>query len=377
MKTGKMESRIAHRESRGNRPLSPPGGNTRGMTLIELLVAFVILLMLIIALVTLTTRGLETWTSGEQRKDMYERAQVVLDVISADLRNMYAENEWYSNGMQPLPAPALQCDVDKNNKPRIRFVRDGNAALMRAPVASPPTIIAPNYYGPTWEVAYVMDPDPNVNILHRGIRGFDRRKSGTLLNPVEYSSATDQLFTNCFTQVETGILYVEFRFWTQFTTTWDDNVAIQKVTGSRSRVSSGPEKRWDSTRRDDRNFYFYRRSNDIRNPDFVYPETIQVLVTVSSAAPDVHGVKVADALDERSTFIHLSHTRGMPDGPSMVKIGNEWIEYRDKTTNDLGQLRRGQRNTKPQSHPVGSPVHFGETFTTEVKLPVHREAQEP
>jgi hypothetical protein len=79
-----------------------------------------------------------------------------------------------------------------------------------------------------WEIAYVLDPDPNLNVLHRGIRGFDRKKSGTLLNPVEYSSATDQLFTNSFTQVETGILYVEYRFWTQFTTTWDDNVAIRR-----------------------------------------------------------------------------------------------------------------------------------------------------
>jgi hypothetical protein len=370
--------RIENQESRieEGSPSCPPGGE-RGMTLIELLVAFVILLMLVAALVTLTTRGLETWTTGEARKDMYERAQVVLDLISADLRNMYSENEWYTNGMQPLPAPSLQCDLDKNNKPRIRFVRDGNAALMRAPVANPPTIIAPNYYGPTWEIAYVMDPDPGINALHRGIRGFDRRKSGTLLNPVEYSSATDQLFTSAFTQVETGILYVEFRFWTQFTTTWDDSVPIQKVTGSRSRVSSGPEKRWDSTRRDDRNFHFYRRSNDLRNPDFVYPEIIQVLVTVASATPDMHGVKVADPLDERSTFIHLSHTRGLPDAPAMVKIGNEWIEYREKSTNDLAQLRRGQRNTRPQSHPAGTAVHFGETFTTEVKLPVYREAQEP
>ena len=157
------------------------------MTLIELLVAFVILLMLVAALVTLTTRSLETWGSGEARKDMYDRAQVVLDLISSDVRNMYAENEWYTNGMQALPAPALQCDLDKNNRPRIRFVRDGNAAVMRAAPPNPATIIAPNYFGPTWEIAYVLDPDPSKNVLYRGIRGFDRRKSGTLMNPVEYS----------------------------------------------------------------------------------------------------------------------------------------------------------------------------------------------
>jgi hypothetical protein len=40
-------------------------------------------------------------------------------------------------------------------------------------------------------------------------------------------------------------------------------------------------------------------------------------------------------------------------------------------------IRRGQRNTKPAAHSLGAPVHFGETFTTDVKLPVMREAQEP
>ena len=147
--------------------------------------------------------------------------------------------------------------------------------------------------------------------------------------------------------------------------------------GGRSKQQSGPEKRWDSTRRDDRNFYFYRKSSDLRNPDFVYPEVIQIAVTVESSAPDLHGVKVAESMDERTTYVHLSHTRGMPDGPSMVKIDGEWIEYREKTTSDLIQIRRGQRSTKAASHPLGTPVHYGETFTTEVKLPVMREAQEP
>lgn len=346
------------------------------MTLIELLVAFIILLMLVAALVTLTTRSLETWTEGETRKDVYDRAQVALDQIASDLRNLYAENEWYMNGNAVLPAPVLACDLDKNGRPRLRFVRDGNPAVMHSPVAAPPQILAPNWYGPLWEIAYVMDPDPAVNVLHRGIRGFDRRRTGTLLNPIEYSSSTDALFASAFTPVESGILFVEFRFWTQFSTTWDD-VPIQRMQVSRARQASGCERHWDSSRRDDRNFYFYRRSNDPKNPDFVYPEIIQVAVTVETSSPDLHGVKLADAMDAGTGLIHLSHTRGMPDGPSMVKIEGEWIEYRDKTSEDLVGIRRGVRNTKAASHPLGTPVSFGETFTTEVRIPVYREAQEP
>jgi hypothetical protein len=347
------------------------------MTLIELLVAFVILLMLVAALVTLTTRSLETWTAGETRKDVYDRAQVVLDLISSDLRNMYAENEVFLNGMQPMAPPALACDLDKNNRPRIRFVRAGNPAVMRAAASAPVATLAPSIYGPTWEIAYVLDPDPEKNILHRGIRGFDRKRTGTLLNPVEYSSKGDSLWGACFTPVENGILYVGFKFWTQYTTTWDETVAVQKSVGPRAKQASGPEKRWDSTRHDDRNFYFYRRGNDLKNPDFVYPEIIQVAVTVETASPELHGVKVGDAVDERSTYLQLTHTRGMGDGPAMVKIDGEWIEYGEKTTSTLSNLRRGQRNTKAVPHPVGTAVHFGETFITDLKLPVYREAQEP
>lgn len=357
------------------RPTAPKARG--GMTLIEMLVAFVILLMLVTALVTLTTRSLETWSSGETRKDMYDRGQVVLDVISADLRNLYSENEWFTDGMKPLPAPALQGDLDKNNRPRIRFVRTGNPAVMRAPVATPPTILAPNYYGPMWEVAYVLDPDPNKNILHRGVRGFDRRRSGTLLNPIEYSSATDSLFTGAFTAIEFGVLYVGFKYWTQFTTTWDETVPIREAAKGRAKQSSGPEKRWDSTRKDDRSFHFYRRSNDLKDPDFVYPEIIQVTVTIESGSPDLHGVKLGDPMDERSTYIHLTHTRGLQDAPGLIKIDGEWIEYGEKNSNDLGSLRRGQRSSKAAAHPVGSPVHFGETFVTEVRIPAYREAQEP
>ncbi|MBV8880384.1 MAG: prepilin-type N-terminal cleavage/methylation domain-containing protein [Planctomycetaceae bacterium] len=360
---------------------SPVASPSAGMTLIELLVAFVVLLMLIGALVTLTTRSLETWTSGEARKDMYDRAQVVLDLISSDLRNVYAENEWIlDKNAKPLSAPALQADLDKNNRPRIRFVRGGNEAVLLEPPPGMPrdaaAAIPSDFYGPLWEVAYVLDPDPARNVLYRGIRAFDRKRTETLLNPIEYVSRTDPLWAK-FRPMESGVLYVGYKFWTQFTTTWDETQPIREVVKGRAKQSSGPEQRWDSTRKDDRNFHFYRKSTDFKDPDFVYPEIIQVSVTVESGSPDTHGVRLGDPVDERSTYLHLTHTRGLPDAPGLVRIDGEWVEYGEKSSSDLGQLKRGARHTKAASHPVGTPVQFGETFTTEVRLPVHREAQEP
>jgi hypothetical protein len=340
-----------------------------GMTLIELLVAFMVLIMLVVALVTLTTRSLETWTTGEARKDTYDRAQGVLEMIASDLRNLYAENEFFNDGKNVLMPPVLACDLDKSRQPRIRFVRTGNPAAMRTGSAKPTMILPVTYYTPAWEVAYVMHPDPaKRHELWRGVRPYDRKNSGTLLRPSDKPAFIDNL-----TQVESGILYVGYKFWTQFTTTWDDGVSLQRV-AAKSTQPSGPEKRWDSMRREDRDFFFYRKRADFADPDFVYPEIVEITVTVSSS--ESFGVKLMDGIDERATTLRLSHTRGIADGPGLVQVDGEWIEYGEKGDTELVKVRRGQRSSAVVAHTTGAPVHFGETFTTEVRIPTFREAQD-
>jgi hypothetical protein len=349
------------------------------MTLVELLVAFMVLLMLVGALVSLTTSSLETWTAGEARKDIYDRAQTVLDAVSSDLRNVYVESELWPEAGTQVQSPLLGCDLDKNRNPRIRFVRTGNPAVVRVPPSGQPQrIVPPMYYGAFWEVAYVMDPDPTRNTLHRGVRAFDRRISNNLLKPPAHYGTTDALWAS-FREVESGVLWVGYRFWTQYTNTWAmegelGGAPVRKVAPT-SRERSGPERIWDSTRMD-RKFFFHRKL-DIANPDFVYPEIVQVSVTIESGAPETHGIRLAQACDERSSAIPLTHTQGLPDAPGLVKIEGEWIEYGFKGTTELGNLRRGQRQTAAGGHAAGLPVHFGETFTTEVRLNVYREAQEP
>jgi hypothetical protein len=342
------------------------------MTLVELLVAFMVLLMLVGALVALTTRSLETWTTGETRKEMYDRAQVVLDSLVRDIRNTYVENEVYNNGFKDLQVPLFACDQDKMKQQRLRFVRTGNSYVIGATV--PPTsqsMVTPVMrYGELWEVAYTMDPDPAKPILYRALRPFDRNTTNNLLRP-----PSDDL-PPASKAVETGILYVGFRFWTQYTTTWDETVPIIH-TRPNSRNKSGPELHWDSTRHEDRRFHFHRRKFDRTDPDFVYPEIVQITVHVESGTPETTGVKLSEPIDDRTSLLRLTHTRGMPDGPALARIEGEWIEYGGKTLTELTEVRRGRRGTAAISHPPLTPVRFGETFTTEVRLAAYREAQEP
>src|SRR5258705_8911349 len=115
----------------------------------------------------------------------------------------------------------------------------------------------------------MMDPDPSKAVLYRGGRSFDRRVGNNLLHPNGYEDPSQPLFQQCFKTMETGILYLGLKFWTQFTTTWDETAPITRGTPN-SRQRSGPELLWDSTRLEKR-FKFHRKL-DRANPDFVYPE---------------------------------------------------------------------------------------------------------
>lgn len=349
--------------------------NRSGMTLIELLVAFIIFLMLVGALVSFTTTGLETWTRGEARKDIYDRAAHVLDMITEDLRNTYGECEVFNNGKADLPSPVFACDVDANNRQRLRLVRTGTPRQVRAePPAGAPTMIPPAYYADFWEVAYVMDHDAGKNVLWRGIRAFDRRPAGSLQQPANYERATQRHFTENFMPVESGVLHVGFKFWTQYTTTWDEGAKLQRRAAN-SKQASGPDTRWDSSRKDE-GFSLHKRSYDRRSPDFVWPEIVQITVELETTARQAQGSRLAEAVDERLSTLRLSETRGMPDPPAMAKIDAEWVRYEGMTLSELTGVKRGQRGTKAASHAAQAPVRSGESFTTEVRIPAYRDAQQ-
>lgn len=344
------------------------------MTLVELLVAFMVFSLLITALVTLTNVSLDGWSRGEQRKDVYDRALILLDTITDDLRNAYSENEIFSDGQQELQPAAFLCDFDAAKRQRLRFVRTGTPRMGRV---APPSDAVERFpaaaYGDLWEIAYVMDPAAEKSsILWRAVRPFDRRVGPTLLRTTGYDRQIPELFR----PLEKGVLHLGFRFWTQYTTSWDDRAQIRQV-GPGSKAVSGPEVRWDSTRVREKAFHFHRKEADRENPDFVYPEIVQVTVVLESTVSAAAGLRLVEECNAAAASLRLNGTQGLPDAPAMVKVGAEWIEYGGKTITELTSLSRGQRGTAKLSHLAGTPVRFGETFSTEVRIPAFREAQEP
>ena len=401
------------------------GARRAGLTLVELLVAFTIFVMFVTALVALGTAGLDTWQKGEYRKDIYDRAQRVLDLVADDLRNTWPDDVWYVDaGGRKLQHAYFVGDnrvVDENGKkyllPRLRFVRSGRPDDMKTSpgvIVRPPT--ADLYYTDLWEIAYLMGGPPEKLVPLRCVRYFDRRTGESLLNAQDIDDPSSRFVQTNAQVIDDGLLYLGFRYWTQYTTTWfetkcfvceiqDHALREQSSRPGKCQIKNGdrvcgrelkeitlpalepasksaaqkklqpPSLYWDSSRvKLDTRWVMRKIREDRDNPDFVYPEIVQITVVLESTAPDIRGPRLVEGIDDKATSVRVANAKNLPDGPAMVKIEGEWIEYKTRTNTELMGVRRGLRNTPPKDHNLGAMVRYGETFVRDVYIPAFREA---
>jgi hypothetical protein len=200
-----------------------------------------------------------------------------------------------------------------------------------------------------YEVVYAMDADPAKPILYRGVKYFDRQDRTTIFNA--------QFDRSILKPVEAGILHAEFRFWGQDTKEW-----------------KGASTVWDSSRSMIPRFHFFQKRRDPENPDYVYPEMVQVTLIVRSQVFGSQKVSLIEDLSESAASARISTSRDLADPPGMVKIGSEWVEYRSKGAGTLSLSRRGAMGTAPKAHPIGAEVMFGDRFTRTFPLVVRQEA---
>lgn len=352
------------------------------MTLVELLVAFGVFLVLVGLLVQLSTTGLETWQEGEARKDTFDRGRLVLDQVSDDLRNLFADTQWHLlDGRRQVHA-GLYCDSEGAGQ-RLRFVRVGHEDLMRPDPDK--KLVRPRnegLYTDLWEVAYVLNPENKPTGLYRGVRYFDRNAlDATLLEEKTIEDTKSMAWGRAFNLIDSGVLWIGYRFWTKYTTTWDTQFPVKQVarlmkqqdTRRELTTKVGPHLYWDSSRGRITDFRVFYKQLAEDDPDFAYPEIVQVTVVVESQSTEISGAKLAEEANEGATTILLHTGRGVPEPPDFVRVGNEWIGYTGKEGTKLTGCVRGKRGTKPAAHPLNATVRFGDTFVTDVAIPAYRE----
>lgn len=357
---------------------------TRGLTLVELLVATGIFLVLGGALAMFLRMGLDTWRVGEMRREAYERAQSILDFVETDLLATFSDPTKGTGGVVDV---LLLADRDPNARQRLRFVRT-LAGEMRHPVTQQAGSLTGAQFdvdyvddtsdmelgmlrapGGLQEVAYLMDPDPSSLMVWRGVRSpiggpatlFDE---GNLYRPNDRGEVQVSRY---LLPLADGVLHLEFGFWGQDTESWLDGDAG----GSRLRQGW-----WDSTRSllqprpEDRGSAAYYDPASRHEPrDDVFPERVHVLLVLRPARV-TRFARLTRPLGADDTEVGLNTTTHYPEGAyPFVKIGDEWIRYQTRTQRALLGCERGQRGTQPAEHATGTPVIYGTTFSRVIRVP--------
>lgn len=348
-----------------------------GFTLAELLVATGIFLLIGVMLVGMLKSGLDVWHRGEARRDVYERGQVILDMIARDLAAAWIERDpvptkarvaKWDKDTPPWDVPGLVCDRDALGRQRIVLTKrgrldrgaGGEVATPQDRAAAPPddaaVAVPVDEAGQLLQVVYVLDPEPGQFRLWRGTSAF----GSATLTPEDLADAT--FVHGAFALVSTGVLDVEYAFWTPETRGWDEPV------GSRA----GPASRWDSSRAwDERAPCYVGDRSRIECPD-ILPTRVRVTITLLPEADRGAGTGLSADLDGNATKIEVDSTTGFPDPPGAALVEGEWFTYSGKDGTSFTVDERGARGTRAASHPKGTRVVAGESLSTVVFLPCHK-----
>ncbi len=181
--------------------------------------------------------------------------------------------------------------------------------------------------------------------------------------------------------VATGLLHVEFQFWTQLTTAW----------GNSGR--DGPVRVWDSARagllvgKDDGTdavgdefgggFPFDLFPKSLRDPrDDVWPRWVRIVMTVgygSESPPEALVVGNFGPSDKELTVNRVDRLPDPRQNP-WIKVDAEWIRVQTVAGRRLGGLQRGQRGTKAVAHGPGTAVRAGREVELIVRIEHGRDA---
>ncbi|MAJ28827.1 hypothetical protein CBD41_05380 [bacterium TMED181] len=354
-----------------------------GLTLIEILVALGVFMLLGSSLVMFLRDGMSTWQIGESRRESYERAGAILDLIGEDLRSAFTQSD-------PGPGDGLVdvlmlCDRDLFNRPRIRWVR-----TLSDETRNPVTRIAGAYTGGLAEVdyrndsreaqlgilrapgglaevAYQMGPTEGSEVLWRGFKspiggGSTLFDDGNLLPDVDGTPMRCR-------PIADGVLYLGFSFWGGDRRRWSEGRSLP------------PLDRWDSTRAilsfDEIEAFDWSAASRDDHEDDVFPDTVEIQLVLNPARSRALARLVTDIGESDDVIPVDSVNEYATTGELFVRLDSEWIQVGKISGKNFVDCVRGVRGTRAQEHFRGTRVVNGTEFRKTVRIPGYRDARGP
>lgn len=367
-----------------------------GFTLLELLASIAVFSMLIAMLFQLVKSGLDVWSLGERGKEATQKASLLLDQITTDLRMTRAD---------PAPGAAnapvrmladysvLDLDLDQHAEttvqrlrfvrslpeerfdPRIREIGDVPDGTVPGDESDEAAVNARKRAAAGMaEVLYttarlpVKGADPAPLVLLRAMKfPIGEPDSLCALDLPE----DDKKFFRLGTPLADGVLYLGFDFWSRDTASFD---VLPPLEGAAFDT-------WDSTRallleRETLNEFPLAKSKDslAEGDDDVFPRRVRVTLVLERDADETFDIQLAEEVSPTATALRIRPIRALdPATPyKFLKIGGEWVEWSVIRGEEV-MVTRGVRRSEAMAHPAGAKVHIGNTYQRTIEIPVYRE----
>lgn len=390
-------------------------------TLLELIVAMGVMAMLGTALVVMLRSGLDAWRTGQARRETYERAMLVLELLAEDLRSIAAHNPRILERQEV--AVKLLADFDGFGRQRLFLVRTIKAESENAITGHAGSEIGATGLldqrddlgesrdgmlrplGGLMEVAWFLDPLGD-DVLWRAVCS-PIGVGGKSLFEVDATEPDAEGVGTPGSVVSDRVMWLGWRYWTQYTTTWAEDAPPPRRIADPYDPSGGALDWWDSTRGimdpgdspPPELFSLFKGRASAADPrDDVFPAKVEVSLTLREDHERSSNTYLDQDLDDGDDRIAVGDASRLPQDGGWVRLGDpaeaaralaagqtgddlpvgaalEWLRYSEVEGNELivEDGGRGLRGTLPVSHLAGTPVEAGRTFVVIVELPAHRE----
>lgn len=359
-----------------------------GLTLVELILALGLLAFLMLAVVQLFDRALDTWRVGETRRAVMEQAAVVTNLVTRDLRGIE------SGPRGDLLAEWVLFDTDgdgvKETKwPRLRLVREASAAevarlkrdakLQNAPKTNVPEDdvvqlerASPEQVEIVWMVAPASTQDADARsegVVWRGERLLNDPLSKSFFD-ASFIGPSNQPPTDATDEVTNGVLWVEFLFAAQTSVVHDGWKIANDLSGAATSWDAWSKARPDAT------LHAWNQPQagmPAARTRPLLPRRVRIALEFERPVDRQRRTRLVEALDNQETVLRVDDGRSIPLEPdAYVLIDSEWMKV-GTVDGDKVVVQRGQRGTTPRLHAKSAMVHWGLRMITETAVATYRE----